>query len=107
MQFKSSAEMLAELRAKQGSTDTKPIELIPSPREAFHFPDYFGAYCKLTRVAVHTDTSQMDVPTHREFVTIIDRAQQILRLELLQAGFSDPRELPMHYGAENTTNLPS
>jgi hypothetical protein len=59
--------------------------------------DFLSGYCKLTRIALNTDCSQMDVPTHQEFCTILDRAQQILRLEALQSGLPDPRELPMYY----------
>lgn len=51
--------------------------------------DYLGAYCKLTRIATKTNRSQMNSETHRAFMTYIDRAQQILRLEALQAGFPD------------------
>jgi hypothetical protein len=57
-------------------------------------PDYMNAYCKLTRIAVATDRSEMTAAAHREFMTIICRAQQILRLEALQAGFPDFETLP-------------
>jgi hypothetical protein len=57
-------------------------------------PDYLNAYCKLTRVAIRTDRSAMTPAAHREFMTLICRAQQILRLEALQAGFPDFETLP-------------
>lgn len=52
-------------------------------------PDYLSAYCKLTRIATKTNRSQMSPEVHRDFITYIDRAQQIIRLEALQAGFVD------------------
>ena len=55
--------------------------------------NYLEAYCKLTRIATKTNRSQMNPETHRAFMTYIDRAQQIIRLEALQAGFPDFREM--------------
>ena len=58
--------------------------------------DYADAYARLTRIAAHTDRSEMDLPTHREFMTIINRAQQIVNLEAQQAGFPDLSTLPTY-----------
>ena len=44
------------------------------------------AYSKLNRVAIFTDRSQMDPKTHFSFMSIIDRAQRIIRLEAEQSG---------------------
>jgi hypothetical protein len=48
--------------------------------------DYAAVYSKLSRVACLTDRSEMNPKTHREFMTIIDRAQRIIYLEAEQAG---------------------
>jgi hypothetical protein len=48
--------------------------------------DYLNVYCVLTRVAVKTDRSGMTAEVHRDFMTIINRAQMIVRLEAEQAG---------------------
>lgn len=44
------------------------------------------AYLKINRVARFTDRSQMDPRTHYAFMTLLDRAQRIIRLEAEQAG---------------------
>ena len=59
---------------------------------------YLEAYSKLTSIAIRTDRSEMDPRTHRDFMTIIDRAQKIVNLEAQQAGFPDLQTLPTFTG---------
>jgi hypothetical protein len=52
--------------------------------------DFKGVYNMLTRAAAKTDRSAMTPEIHRDWLTIIDRAQKIVRLEAEQAGVVIP-----------------
>lgn len=55
-----------------------------TPEQKYNLVANLGmAYAKLTRIAMKTDRSFecMTPDAHRDFMTIIDRAQTIIRLE--------------------------
>lgn len=58
-----------------------------------HALNCLAGYVKLNRIAGKTNRSQMSPEVHAAFMTYIDRAQQILRLEAEQAGFPDFRTI--------------
>lgn len=62
--------------------------------------DFLSVYCKLTRIGDAAHQAPMEAMAFREFIQIIDRAQQIVNLEAQQAGFPDLYDLPCVTGAE-------